>query len=80
MISEAGIARRRVLYGTAVHSHSLDKIEYLERAILGVDEDGVIAFVETDINPEALHDRLLELGYGDAPLTKLEQGEFLLPG
>ena len=73
-------SRRRVFYGTAVHSKSLDEIEYLHQALIGTDAHGVIAFVEANVEPEGVADRLGALGCSDAPLTRLRKGEFLLPG
>lgn len=80
MTGNSNHTRRRVLYGTAVHSKSLDEIEYLKRALVCIDESGVIAHIERDVEEETVLERIMALGYSEAPLTKLEKGEFLLPG
>ncbi|GAA6009451.1 hypothetical protein JCM11491_003561 [Sporobolomyces phaffii] len=76
--------RRRILHGTAIHSQSLTEVEYLHKALIGVDEHGVIAFVERDVEVEALDEILVKHGWSpderDTDRTLLGHGEFLIPG
>ncbi|TKA57415.1 hypothetical protein B0A53_00644 [Rhodotorula sp. CCFEE 5036] len=74
---------KRVFYGTLVHSLSLTEIEYLENALLGVDENGVIAFLDKAVSSAADVDQRLEAhGWSrqDAQVVELKRGEFLMPG
>ncbi|GAA6002302.1 guanine deaminase [Rhodotorula paludigena] len=74
--------QRRVFYGTAIHAVSLTETEYLSNTLIGVDEAGVITFVERSVAPDKLDERLQSLGWVDqaAQLVKLQKGEFLMPG
>lgn len=72
-----------MFYGTLVHSLSLTEIEYLENALLGVDENGVIAFLDKAVSSAADVDQRLEAhGWSrqDAQVVELKRGEFLMPG
>ena len=72
-----------MFYGTLVHSLSLTEIEYLENALLGVEENGVIAFLDKAVSSAADVDRRLQAhGWSrqDAQVVKLKRGEFLMPG
>ncbi|GAA6031719.1 hypothetical protein JCM8097_001951 [Rhodosporidiobolus ruineniae] len=73
---------RRVFHGTLVHSRSLTDIEYLQDALLGVDEAGGIAFVEKAVPVDEVDERLSRLGWGDTDveMVRLRKGEFLIPG
>ncbi|BGP46792.1 hypothetical protein JCM10450v2_002640 [Rhodotorula kratochvilovae] len=73
---------RRVFHGTLVHALSLTETEYLQDALLGVDEAGVIAFVDKDVPADQVDTRLRERAWADndAQVVRLKQGEFLMPG
>lgn len=74
---------KRVFYGTLVHALSLTEIEYLENALLGVDESGVIAFVERDVSSAPEIDQRLEAhGWSrhGVHVVELKRSEFLMPG
>ncbi|GAA5855409.1 hypothetical protein JCM8547_007815 [Rhodosporidiobolus lusitaniae] len=71
---------RRCFYGTAVHSRSLTDIEYLQDALLGVDESGVIAFVEKEVPAEEVDGQLQQRGWEGVEVVRLRKGEFLIPG
>lgn len=43
---------RNLYAGTFAHSGSLEKLEFLFDAVVGVDEDGTIKFIEKDTSPE----------------------------
>lgn len=69
-----------MFHGTLVHSRSLTEIEYLTDALLGVDEAGLIAFVERDVSKEDVSKRLKEHGWEAVEVVNLKRGEFLCPG
>ncbi|GAA5862532.1 hypothetical protein JCM3774_001050 [Rhodotorula dairenensis] len=74
---------KRVFYGTLVHSLSLTEIEYLKDALLGVDEVGVIAFLERDVPSAAEVDRRLDAhGWSrhEVQVVEMKRSEFLMPG
>ncbi|WFD45363.1 guanine deaminase [Malassezia psittaci] len=73
---------RRVFIGGLVTSHSLSELQIIQRAALGVDEQGVIQFV-TDLDQlhTDLDAYLRDLGwYKEADVIHLRQGTFLCPG
>ncbi|KWU44150.1 Metallo-dependent hydrolase [Rhodotorula sp. JG-1b] len=75
--------KKRVFHGTLIHSLSLTEIEYLENALLGVDEHGVIAFLDNAVSSAADVDQRLEAhGWSrqDAQVVEMKRGEFLMPG
>ncbi|BGP30684.1 hypothetical protein JCM10296v2_002441 [Rhodotorula toruloides] len=73
---------RRVFYGTLVHAVSLTETEYFDNALLGVDEAGVIAFVEKEVPSGRVDERLQALGWtgADVQVVRMRKGEFLMPG
>lgn len=73
---------RRVFVGGLVSSKSIDELEIIEYGIIGVDENGTIAFVDdldkTDLDEEAyLRSREWD---GNAEVIHLNKGSFLCPG
>ncbi|GAA5835886.1 hypothetical protein JCM9279_002131 [Rhodotorula babjevae] len=74
------VQRRRAFHGTLVHALSLTDTEYLHDALIGVDEAGVIAFVDKSVSAAEVEDRLDERGWGQAQVVRLVKGEFLMPG
>ncbi|GAA5936591.1 hypothetical protein JCM3775_000140 [Rhodotorula graminis] len=72
--------RRRAFHGTLVHALSLTDTEYLHDALLGVDEAGVIAFVDKGVSSDKVEERLDERGWAQAQVVRLAKGEFLMPG
>lgn len=72
---------RRVFHGTLIHSRSLTEIEYLTDALLGVNEAGVIAFLDKDVREEKqVASKLEERGWKGVQVITLKRGEFLIPG
>ena len=68
---------RKTLYvGTFIHTPSLGHLEVLENAVVGVDEDGAIAFIKRGVDPE---DGLLGIlgnnGWDDAEVVRCEGSE-----
>lgn len=80
LITHVTSQSRKAFYGSLVHSISLTELEYIEDALMGVSELGVIAFVERNVAEEAVTDKLAELDFADCELVKLASGEFLMPG
>ncbi|GAA6059436.1 hypothetical protein JCM10212_005375 [Sporobolomyces blumeae] len=75
---------RRIFHGTAIHSRSLTELEYLHDALIGVDERGVIVFVERDVewNEDEVKRKVEAHGWNlhEAELVRMKHGEFLIPG
>ncbi|GAA5881398.1 hypothetical protein JCM16303_000162 [Sporobolomyces ruberrimus] len=76
--------KRRVLHGTAIHSKSLTEIEYLRNTLIGVDENGVIAFLERDVEAGKIEEIVVKHGWSlddsETERVSLKRGEFLIPG
>uniref|UniRef100_A0A8C1AZ29 Guanine deaminase n=1 Tax=Cyprinus carpio carpio TaxID=630221 RepID=A0A8C1AZ29_CYPCA len=63
--------------GTFVHSTSGAAVEILQNCVLGVDDQGKIAFIENDRDEESLSKLW---GFGASDIKQLGQHEFLMPG
>lgn len=72
--------RRRVFYGSFVHSLGKRELEYLRDTALGVDEHGVIAFVEQASSREELGEILNRYHWQDTDVHGLDRGDFIIPG
>lgn len=70
---------KKVFFGRIVHSKSLKKIEILRKAALGVDEEGVIKFVDVGVTSAEDACKKHE-GFEGAECTKLKPLQFLFPG
>ncbi|KAK9974879.1 hypothetical protein ABG768_022946 [Culter alburnus] len=66
-----------VFRGTFVHSTPRDAVEILESSVLGVDDEGKIAFIEKD---EQLASLSKIWGFETSDVKQLGQYEFLMPG
>uniref|UniRef100_A0A8C1AXG2 Guanine deaminase n=1 Tax=Cyprinus carpio carpio TaxID=630221 RepID=A0A8C1AXG2_CYPCA len=66
-----------VFRGTFVHSTSGAAVEILQNCVLGVDDQGKIAFIENDRDEESLSKLW---GFGASDIKQLGQHEFLMPG
>ncbi|KAK4047570.1 hypothetical protein OIV83_005357 [Microbotryomycetes sp. JL201] len=71
---------KRAFYGPIVHSKSVTEIEYLTAALLGVNEDGTIAFVDKHVEGQDVIRALADRGWGAIEPYKMNKGEFLMPG
>ncbi|GAA5843150.1 hypothetical protein JCM11251_003945 [Rhodosporidiobolus azoricus] len=73
---------RRVFHGTLIHSRSLTEIEYIQNALIAVDEAGTIAFVEREVPADQVAGRLKDLCWNGAEVevVRMQKGEFLIPG
>ena len=63
-----------------MHSISNRKLEYLQDTILAVDEGGLIAFLQSDVNVQDIEAILEQQHWEDVEVIKLTRGEFLIPG
>uniref|UniRef100_A0A147AAI8 Guanine deaminase n=1 Tax=Fundulus heteroclitus TaxID=8078 RepID=A0A147AAI8_FUNHE len=66
-----------VFRGTLVHSTPEEALQIREDALLGVDADGKIAFIE---DGKKLQDISKSSGFNPSAITQLGQQEFLMPG
>lgn len=75
---------RRVIHATAIHSRSLTEIDYIHGALIGVDETGVIAFLEREVASDEVREIVVKHGWslddGTTQLVSLGKGEFVIPG
>jgi len=71
-----------VFHGSFVHALTNRQLEYLHDAALGVDEFGIIAFVEKDIKAEDIASILRSHQWdgAEAEVISLERGSFIIPG
>lgn len=72
--------KKRVFFGSFVHSLSKRRIEYLTDTLLAVDEDGLISFVQSSVSPDEIQPLLHAQGWQDAEVVVLRKGEFIIPG
>jgi guanine deaminase len=79
--------RRTVYIGTFLHSASLGDIEVSERTAIGVDEEGIITFIEKNLTDEQTILRCIEGNGWDAgeyDLVQAPEGDgvirFWFPG
>src|ERR1700730_10077125 len=68
-----------VYYGRIVHSKSLKELEIHHQAALGVNGDGIIAFVDDQV-ASAADAAAKHAGFDDAELITLQPLQFLFPG
>ena len=62
--------KRTIYFGTFIHNTSLAEYAVLEDAALGVDEKGIIAFIEKNILEENIHAFAKERGWNDCDVVK----------
>lgn len=78
----ASVSISKTIYvGPFIHSKSLAELEVCEQAAIGVDENGVIAFIEKDVaggNVEQIKSR--QEGWSEAQVVNLEGNGFFFPG
>jgi len=83
MASSKQSLRKTIYVGTFIRSLSLANLEILEDAAVGVDENGIIAFIEKDVKEPEL-DEVVEQKYGwKEPHTVKGGGDstaFFFPG
>lgn len=74
MVNMASEQKKTLYIGSFVHSISLQQLEYCEEALIGVDERGVIAFVDRGTTSTS------KPGWQDAHKVQLPKNAFLFPG
>ncbi|TQV99536.1 Guanine deaminase [Cordyceps javanica] len=70
----------QVFYGTVIHSASLKELAILKDALLVVDDGGTIIALEANVPTEKVSERLETLNASGLSLTKLKNGQFIMPG
>ncbi|XWW97025.1 hypothetical protein V2A60_005005 [Cordyceps javanica] len=70
----------QVFYGTVIHSASLKELAILKDALLVVDDGGTIIALEANVPTEKVSERLETLNASSLSLTKLKNGQFIMPG
>ncbi|KAG9247413.1 hypothetical protein BJ878DRAFT_492853 [Calycina marina] len=80
-----GVGSRSLFVGTLVHSKSLEELEYLEDIAVFVDENGVIAAIQTKYSKattEEVDAIFQKLGWAreDVVVKTAKNGEFFFPG
>ncbi|KAG9019617.1 hypothetical protein FRB90_012463 [Tulasnella sp. 427] len=78
----AAKSTRKVFYGSLVHATSLRHIQALPRALIGVSEDGVIAWVLDDVDSASIQDAMISRGWQieDVDFIELGFGQWIMPG
>ena len=69
-----------LFYGPLVNPETLTSLSAHPRALLAVNAQGVIDWVEDDVDPSMLQDILAGKGLFDVDVIELKHGEFLMPG
>ncbi|RPA82767.1 guanine deaminase [Ascobolus immersus RN42] len=73
------MSKLAVYFGTFIHSRSLTELKVLENAAVGVDKNGIIAFVEEKVDDlKAVLNKHKE--FTSAPITRTKRGQFFFPG
>lgn len=71
----------RIFIGRLVHSRSLENLEIIPNAVIGVEPNGTIAFVhESNQSAEVLRDHCSADGFDGVPVVQLTPTQFLFPG
>ncbi|KAF2748025.1 guanine deaminase [Sporormia fimetaria CBS 119925] len=77
MAASASIPKT-VYLGTFVHCVSLSDLEISEKGAIGVDENGVIQFVEKNVDLAQVHEKHSD--WKEAKVTELKGNSFFFPG
>ena len=71
----------KIFIGRLVHSKSLDKLEVLPNAVIGVETEGTIAFVHESHGPaEVIREYYQANGFDEVPVVQLKPSQFFFPG
>ena len=76
-MAASALISRTIYTGPFVHSVSLTELEICENGTIGVDENGIIAFVERDLDLEAVQEKH---SWKDATPVHLRGNAFFFPG
>jgi guanine deaminase len=83
MALATGSEVKKVFYGTFIHSISLERLEILEKAAIGVNEKGIIAFIYKDVDESELAAKVkTKYGWETWETIKRDSGSitFFFPG
>lgn len=75
----------KLYYGSIAHSRSLTELEVVEKALMLVDEHGVIGWVHRDVTSASLLQEVaaehgLDITRDPVGVVELDEDEFLCPG
>ena len=70
----------KIYYGSLINPESLTALSVHPRACLAVNVNGVIDWIEENVESSGLQDLLASKGLFDVDVIELKNGEFLLPG
>ena len=71
----------QIFRGRMIHSKSLEHLEILQHANIGVDQNGTITFVNTsESSDDELRVQFAANGFSNATVTVLQASQFLFPG
>ena len=71
----------KIFIGRLVHSKSLEKLDVLPKAVIGVEPEGTINFVhESNESAEVIREYYQANGFDEAPVVELKPSQFFFPG
>lgn len=80
MAASASISKT-IYVGPFVHSNTLTELDICEKGAIGVDENGLISFVERDISETGVEElRSQKAGWENAQVVQIEGNGFFFPG
>jgi hypothetical protein len=79
-IFEAASTSRTIFFGPFVHCAGLGELDICESGAIGVDEDGVIAFIDRDVKFEDLDAVVRKHGWVDCKVVRIYDSGFFFPG
>jgi guanine deaminase len=71
---------RTIYSGPFVHCTSLGNLDICEAGAIGVDDEGVISFVERDVKFEDLDAVVKKHGWDDSKVVRIYDSGFYFPG
>ena len=71
---------RTIFSGPFVHCLSLGELDICEAGAIGVDDNGVIAFIERDVKYEDLDSVKQKHGWQDSKVVRIYDSGFFFPG
>ena len=71
----------KIFIGRLVHSKSLEKLEVLPNAVIGVEPEGTIAFVhESNGSAKVIREYYQANSFDEVPVVELKPSQFFFPG
>lgn len=71
---------KTIFIGPFVHCKSLDELDICEHGAIGVDENGVIAFIERDVGGQDADSVATKHGWVNPKVVKIYDTGFFFPG